>query len=104
VLAGPADLLTARDRHAGFVERLAGAGVPIDHVAAIHDEFTRDGGYVAAQELIVTGPGVTCAFASNDVMAVGAIAAFRDQGLRVPEDISIAGSTTSRPCGTWCLP
>jgi LacI family transcriptional regulator len=104
VLAGPADLLTARDRHAGFIERLAGAGVPIDHVAAIHDEFTGNGGYVAAQELIATGPGVTCAFASNDVMAVGAIAAFRDQGLRVPEDISIAGSTTSRPCGTWCLP
>jgi LacI family transcriptional regulator len=74
VLAGPTALLTARDRHAGFVDGLA-----------------RDGGYVAAQQLIAGGLDVTCVFACNDVMAVGAIAAFRDSGLRVPQDVSVAG-------------
>ena len=91
VLAGPADLLTARDRHAGFVDGLARAGVPTNKVPVVHGAFTRDGGYAAAQQLIADGLGATCVFACNDVMAVGAMAAFRDHGLRVAEDVSIAG-------------
>jgi LacI family transcriptional regulator len=34
---------------------------------------------------------VTCVFAVNDVMAVGALAAFRDRGIVVPRDLSVAG-------------
>ena len=51
-LAGPADLLTARDRHAGFVEGLAHAGVPTNEVRVIHGAFSRDGGYAAARRAI----------------------------------------------------
>jgi LacI family transcriptional regulator len=91
VLAGPTALLTARDRHAGFVDGLARAGVPANEVRVVHGPFSRDGGYVAAQQLIAGGLDVTCVFACNDVMAVGAIAAFRDSGLRVPQDVSVAG-------------
>jgi LacI family transcriptional regulator len=91
VLAGPAELLTARDRHAGFVEGLAGAGVPADRVAVVHGAFTRDGGYAAAEQLLADGLHATCVFACTDVMAVGAMAAFRDRGLHVPEEVSIAG-------------
>jgi LacI family transcriptional regulator len=91
VLAGPADLLTARDRHAGFIDGLARAGVPTDQVRAINGAFSWDGGYAAALQLVDDGLGATCVFAGNDVMAVGAMAAFRDHGLRVPEDVCIAG-------------
>jgi LacI family transcriptional regulator len=91
VLAGPADLITARDRRAGFLDGLAGAGVPADQVQVVHGAFSRDGGYASAQQLIDDGLAVTCVFACNDVMAVGAIAAFRDHGLRVPDDVSVAG-------------
>jgi LacI family transcriptional regulator len=91
VLAGPVDLATARDRHAGFVDGLAQAGVPTDDVRVVHGAFSRDGGYAAAQQLIDDRLGATCVFACSDVMAVGAMAAFRDNGIRVPEDISVAG-------------
>lgn len=91
VLGGPADLLTARDRHQGFVDGLARAGVPTADVRVIHSAFSRDGGYAAAQQLVDRGLGVTCVFACNDVMAVGAMAAFRERGLRVPDDVSVAG-------------
>ena len=91
VLAGPAELLTARDRHTGFVEGLRDAGLPDDAVHAVPGPFTRDGGYAAAGRLVAGGLDVTCVFAVNDVMAVGAMAAFRDHGLRIPEDISVAG-------------
>ena len=97
VLAGPVDLITARDRRAGFLEGLASAGVPPEEVRVIHGAFSRDGGYTAAQQLIAEGFGVTCVFACNDVMAVGAIAAFRDHGLHVPDDVSVAGFDDIKP-------
>jgi LacI family transcriptional regulator len=90
VLAGPPELLTARDRRVGFVEGLREAGVA-DEVRIVPGAFTRDGGYAAAARLVADGLDVTCVFAVNDVMAVGAMAAFRDHGLAIPEDISVAG-------------
>jgi LacI family transcriptional regulator len=91
VLAGPADLVTARDRHAGFIDGLVRSGVSTRDVRAVHGAFTRDGGYAAAEELVDQGIDATCVFACTDVMAVGAMAALRDHGLRVPQDVSMAG-------------
>ncbi|MEU7531051.1 LacI family DNA-binding transcriptional regulator [Saccharothrix sp. NPDC042600] len=89
VLAGPQDLVVAKDRLAGFRAGLAERDLP-DPVI-FHGDFTRDGGYTAARDLIAAGTGATCVFAVNDVMATGAMAALRDHGLRVPEDVSLAG-------------
>ncbi|GAA2315797.1 LacI family DNA-binding transcriptional regulator [Nonomuraea roseoviolacea subsp. roseoviolacea] len=85
VLAGPPHLMTARDRCAGFVTAVAELGLPEPRV--VHGAFDRDGGYEAAAE---TGDA-TCVFAVNDVMAVGALASYRDRGVRVPDDVSVAG-------------
>ncbi|MFI6496521.1 LacI family DNA-binding transcriptional regulator [Nonomuraea typhae] len=85
VLAGPRRLLTAADRCAGFADACAELGLPAPRV--VHGPFDRDGGYRAAQD---TGDA-TCVFAVNDVMAVGALAAYRERGVRVPEDVSVAG-------------
>jgi LacI family transcriptional regulator len=89
VLAGARDLLTSRDRLAGFKDGLAKAGLPAPVV--IEADFTRDGGYSAMTELLATKSDVECVFAVNDVMAVGAMAACRDGGLRLPEDLALAG-------------
>jgi LacI family transcriptional regulator, galactose operon repressor len=85
VLAGPPGLITARDRVAGFAGALDVLGLPAPQV--VHGSFDRDGGYAAASQV----SGATCVFAVNDVMAVGALAAFRDRGIRVPDDVSVAG-------------
>jgi LacI family transcriptional regulator len=87
ILAGPRELLTAVDRASGFAEALAARGLTAPVV--IHGAFDRDGGFAAASE--VDGSAVTCVFAVNDVMAVGALAAFRDRGIVVPRDLSVAG-------------
>ncbi|MGH3712723.1 MAG: LacI family DNA-binding transcriptional regulator [Micromonosporaceae bacterium] len=96
VLAGPRGLLTARDRLAGFREALRHAGAELPDPYVIHGEFTRDGGYAAMSQLLdraadASTPGATCVFAVNDVMAVGAVAALRDRGVRVPDEIAVAG-------------
>jgi LacI family transcriptional regulator len=91
VLAGPSDLVTARDRRTGFIDGLTHAGIATREVHVVHGPFTRDGGYAAAEQLIADGLTATCVFACNDVVAAGAVAAFRDDGLMVPEDVSVAG-------------
>ena len=53
--------------------------------------YTMDGGYRAMERLLKKMKGVTAVFVMADVMALGAIRAARDKGLRVPEDISIIG-------------
>jgi LacI family transcriptional regulator len=95
VLAGPGNHHTARDRYAGFSQALAELGSPLDPQLVVPSAFTRDGGYEAMCTLLRSGPRpgleVECVFAVNDVMAVGAIAAARDVGVRVPDDVAIAG-------------
>ncbi|MCK2242055.1 MULTISPECIES: LacI family DNA-binding transcriptional regulator [unclassified Crossiella] len=91
VLAGPAELVSARDRLAGFRAGLAESGIELAADAVLHGGFTRDGGFAAAQQLLTGKTGATCVFAVNDVMALGAMAAFRQAGLTVPNDISVAG-------------
>lgn len=90
VLAGPRNLLTARDRLEGFKSGLLKAGVPAP-ARVVRGDFTRDGGYAAMLELLASETELDCVFAVNDVMAVGAMAACRDRGLTLPRDLALAG-------------
>ena len=54
-------------------------------------DFSMQGGYAAAEHLLAHCPGLTAIFAMSDLMAVGAIRAIQDHGLRVPQDIAVAG-------------
>ncbi|MGO3090390.1 MAG: LacI family DNA-binding transcriptional regulator [Galactobacter sp.] len=55
------------------------------------DTGTEAGGYRAALKLLRAHPDVTGIFAANDVVAIGALGAARELGLRVPEDLSVIG-------------
>ena len=92
VLAGPQELLTARDRLAGFASGLRAWSVSLDERNIIHGAFTRDGGYQAMSTVLTGGgPRPDCVFAVTDVMAVGALARLRAEGLSAPADIAVAG-------------
>jgi LacI family transcriptional regulator len=83
---------TSRDRLSGFTSGLRQARIRIDDRYSVETEFTRSGGYDAARELIARGlDGVDVVFAVNDVMAIGAMTAFRDAGLVPGRDIAVAG-------------
>ncbi|XRQ04773.1 LacI family DNA-binding transcriptional regulator [Actinomadura welshii] len=91
VLTGPRALTTVADRLGGFTDALAEAGVHVRPEHIVEDAFTRDGGYAAAAELLRRDARPACVFAVTDVMAIGALAAFRDHGVSVPGDIALAG-------------
>ncbi|MDR1077374.1 MAG: LacI family transcriptional regulator [Propionibacteriaceae bacterium] len=94
ILAGPAAHLTARDRWEGFAAAFAELGDPVDPARIVHGAFTHSGGEAAFLEFARRGGGRIAAdlvFAVNDVMALGALAAARDLGLAVPDDLALAG-------------
>ncbi len=92
MLTGPPDLITARDRAVGFAEAFAAHGHPIEDRWLVAGEFTRDGGFLGAAELQRRGLGeVEVIFAVNDIMAVGAMAYLRSAGVRLPQDVAVAG-------------
>jgi LacI family transcriptional regulator len=53
--------------------------------------FTHEGGYAAASEMLALATPPDAIFAAGDMMALGVIDALRDAGKRVPEDISVIG-------------
>ncbi|GAA1017498.1 LacI family transcriptional regulator [Acrocarpospora pleiomorpha] len=53
--------------------------------------YTEQGGYDGARELLARSPRPTAIFAGADQAAIGALAAVHEAGLRIPQDISIAG-------------
>jgi LacI family transcriptional regulator len=58
----------------------------------VEGAFTRDGGYEAMSAVLAAGNDrPDCVFAVNDVMAVGALARLRAEGISVPTDIAVAG-------------
>ena len=92
VLAGPRGLLTARDRVTGFLDGLAAWSVTVDPRYVVPGSFSRDGGYEAMSTILAMGgPLPDCIFAATDVMAVGALARLRAEGVAVPGDIGLAG-------------
>ena len=91
VLAGPADHLTARERSDAFRGALAELGSPVPDDAVITSAFTHAGGEDAMGALLRRTELPELVFAVNDVMALGALAAGREAGIRVPEDVALAG-------------
>ncbi|MGW4239205.1 LacI family DNA-binding transcriptional regulator [Streptomyces sp. NPDC004749] len=95
-VAGPAERTTTRHRLEGHREALAAARVPEARDAqgrplTVHGPYTRDAGYTATLELLSRAPELTAVVAANDTVALGACAAVRERGLRIPADVSVAG-------------
>ncbi|MFF3951817.1 LacI family DNA-binding transcriptional regulator [Streptomyces sp. NPDC001890] len=97
-VAGPPERTTTRHRLEGHREAMRAAGLagggtdsPEEDRLTVHGPYDRRSGYDATLELLRREPEVTAIVAANDTVALGACAAVRDQGLRIPEDISVAG-------------
>jgi len=80
----------ATNRMAVYRESLAAAGIPADPSLIDHSGVRIEDGYRAACRLLDHTPRPTALLVINDWLAIGALRAVGERGLRVPEDISIA--------------
>lgn len=83
---------TTRLRYQGCMEAFEAHGIPFDQEADYETAyFSYEDGYKAARNLLQRGREFTALFAMSDVMAIGAMRALKDAGLRVPEDVAVMG-------------
>lgn len=92
VLGGEEELVATRDRIEGFRLGLGDRGLDLRPDRVHYSAFSWEGGYEAVQAMDDNQLAETqLLFAVNDEMALGAIAGLRGRGIRVPEDVAVAG-------------
>lgn len=103
LIKGPQGSPLTRERIAGYVDALNEAGIQGDPSLLCRGNFSLQAGYEAAGQLLSNPDRPTAIFCENDEMAIGAIQRIRQAGLRVPEDMSIAGFDDI-PFAAFCDP
>lgn len=90
-IAGPSDSFAAAERERAWRD-VGGEHAPVPEPE--RGDWSSASGYQAARNLIArreAGERVTAIFAANDQMAIGALRALHEAGLRVPQDVAVAG-------------
>lgn len=90
-IGGTPRATTSQRRLAGFAERLTELGHPLDPRLVVQGEYSYASGRASAERLLASGIPVDAVFASNDLLAFGALDAARTRGARVPEDLWVVG-------------
>jgi LacI family transcriptional regulator len=91
MIGGPPGLPPSEARLSGYRQALAEAGLPLVPELVVHGDFTRPGGAAAMRRIVALEERPTALFCANDLMAIGAIDTAREAGLRLPEDLALAG-------------
>lgn len=88
-ITGPQDMFVGEERLSGYFNILHKNGLLIDDNLIVEGDFSQDSGYNGARKLLAHKPDAI--FAASDVMAIGAMHAIREAGLRIPEDVAVIG-------------
>jgi DNA-binding LacI/PurR family transcriptional regulator len=104
LITGPRDNQDGQERERGYHEGLVEHGLVADPALVVAGSFSEESGSAAARALLARFPGMhkpqgkgrappafTAIVAGDDETAIGAIAALRAAGLRVPEDVAVVG-------------
>ena len=95
---------TSRLRYEGCLQSLINHNLPFDPEKDYQGgRFSYQDGYNATARLLADGRQFTALFAQADIMAIGAIRALADHGLRVPQDVSVMGFD-GLPLGSFLVP
>ena len=89
-IAGPEDNFEAHERQRGYFDALAEAGLE-SHAWVIRGDFDEASGHRAGLELVGAQQRPDAVFAANDMMALGCLFALNQSGVRVPDEIALAG-------------
>ncbi|GAT66005.1 LacI family DNA-binding transcriptional regulator [Planomonospora sp. ID91781] len=90
-IAGPGRTVPGAERLAGYRAALAGLGLPARDGLVVEGDFYLSGGYAAMRRLLEADERPDAVFAAGDEMAIGAMRAIAEAGLKVPEDIAVVG-------------
>jgi len=79
------------DRYKGHCEALTQNGLAINKKLQINALYTEEAGYDAANKLLDSGEPFDAICAACDLIAIGAMRALKERGLKIPDDIAVVG-------------
>jgi LacI family transcriptional regulator len=91
ILKGIDQNFDAAERLRGYRAALQESGTPLISALELSGSFSEASGYEGAKKVLSLSPRPTAIFASNDSMAIGALAALRDESIDVPGEMALAG-------------
>lgn len=90
-IAGPEKLRISEKRYQGYLEAHQEHGLVIDESLVINCNFTKNMGYKATKNFLKKNIPFDGLFAINDRTCIGAFAAIKEAGFRIPEDVAVVG-------------
>jgi DNA-binding LacI/PurR family transcriptional regulator len=91
------------ERFFGYQDALAAAGIAADETLVRYGDYSVDSGFAATLSLLGAGDAPTALFVSSDALTFGALAALRQRGLSVPDDIAVVGFD-DHPLARFAIP
>ncbi len=96
IIEGKRGFSSTQLRKEGYLQALSRYGIPALREYQAQGDYDFASGYTAMRQLLLLEKKPTAVFCSNDDMAVGAMKAIAEQGMKVPDDISVAGFDENR--------
>ena len=90
-IGGPNILQISATRLSGYKQALANENIPVDEMLIESSDFTREGNLSAARKLLYSPKHPDGILAFSDQVAIGAMLAAKERGLKIPEDVAIIG-------------
>jgi LacI family transcriptional regulator len=90
-IAAPRDLMFSFYRLQGFRQTMQAARLPVDEALIVEGDLTESSGWALAHELLARNPMPTAIMTGNDSMAIGAMKAVHERGMRVGHDVAVGG-------------
>ncbi len=100
-ITGPRNTPGSQDRYQGYVDAMHERGVPVYPELIAEGEFTDTTGYLSMKKLLQHRPDAV--FVASDAMAIAAMRAIGEAGLRIPQDIAVVGFDDI-PSAATCKP
>ncbi|MEI6387695.1 MAG: LacI family DNA-binding transcriptional regulator [Spirochaetota bacterium] len=90
-IKGPSRRFATNDRFEGYKDGLAAQGIPYDKALVIEADFSLSSGYAAAEAFLRNGLPVDSVMTATDLMAIGAIKAFNQHHVTIPQRVAVVG-------------
>jgi LacI family transcriptional regulator len=104
IINGPEAVFTAKERMAGYLRALAGAGIAYDPALVKSGEYSAPTGYRSFQELMAMPAPPTAVFTTNYDLTLGALTAAHERGVKLPDEVALYGFDCSDICNILVPP
>lgn len=98
-VSGPEDLYISKKRKEGYLNALIDNGRSVDDAIIYISDFTSKGNQAVAEKIIGDNPRPDGVFCMIDPMAVDVLMVLKEHGVKVPQDIALAGFTNNPTSG-----